>query len=434
MPMRMRVKHEHIANAVQCIHRARLLSLASRVCFSHSNSTAAMVVQRVRVHKRGLSSATTLRVVALRKHHFKDKKMSWEKIAEKVVNLEGETPGWKVCRDAFNRAMAGRSKKDKYANCGRNAILDKALRSWIVRRLRSLRKSGECTSVVLQMALAKEKKVTVEASTVRRALKKEGYKWLNRTKKPKYDAKHRQERLKFARKVLSFSVADFKKEMNFSMDGWVCVIPPADPVGRENFCYSDVTKVWRLPSERALPELEGYDGYKNQAPVSRVIPLWGGLGAGGFAPVLWHSERKTNEDEWAAMLESGVFITALRAANKGKTRGPWTVLCDNETFLRAPKCRKAYRRLGIKLWKLPARSPDLNPIEKMWGWARKRLRAMDLGDLKAGRRVLGKTAYKARIKRLFKTQKAQQVAKNLFGNLRTVARRVVRAKGGAVRG
>ena len=62
------------------------------------------------------------------------------------------------------------------------------------------------------------------------------------------------------------------------------------------------------------------------------------------------------------------------------------------------------------------------------------MRAMDLADLVARRPVLGKTAYKARIKKLLKSQRAQKVAKNFASNLRTVAARVVKKKGAAVRG
>ena len=42
----------------------------------------------------------------------------------------------------------------------------------------------------------------------------------------------------------------------------------------------------------------------------------------------------------------------------GKNRGPWRVLCDNETFLRAKASLAAYRRPRIELIKLPPRSPD----------------------------------------------------------------------------
>ena len=58
---------------------------------------------------------------------------------------------------------------------------------------------------------------------------------------------------------------------------------------------------------------------------------------------------------------------------------------------------------------------------------------MDLADLVAGRAVPGKLAYKERMKRLLKSPKAQQVAKNFLRNC-TVSKKVIKAKGGAVLG
>ena len=83
---------------------------------------------------------------------------------------------------------------------------------------------------------------------------------------------------------------------------------------------------------------------------------------------------------------------------------------------------------------IPAKSPDSNPVEKFWGWARKRLHKMDLADLRAGRAVAGSTAYKERIKRLLMTADAQQKARNFYGNLRTVAKKIVLVKGHVVKG
>ena len=39
----------------------------------------------------------------------------------------------------------------------------------------------------------------------------------------------------------------------------------------------------------------------------------------------------------------------------------------------------------------------LNPVEIFWGWLRKKLRSMDLEDMRKKRRLLGKTAYTARV-------------------------------------
>ena len=60
-----------------------------------------------------------------------------------------------------------------------------------------------------------------------------------------------------------------------------------------------------------------------------------------------------------------------------------------------------------------AKSPDLNPIEKYWSWMRRQLRARDMADLKAGRAVQGKTAYKQRLRNILRFSRSQVVAGNL---------------------
>ena len=94
----------------------------------------------------------------------------------------------------------------------------------------------------------------------------------------------------------------------------------------------------------------------------------------------------------------------------------------------------AYRMRGGELVKLRAKSPDLNLVEKMWGWIRKRLRRMGLADLAAKRAVLGRTAYRERIRRLCRSEAAQTVAKNFFNGLANVKKPVLDANGAAVKG
>ena len=88
----------------------------------------------------------------------------------------------------------------------------------------------------------------------------------------------------------------------------------------------------------------------------------------------------------------------------------------------------------MELSKLPAKSPDLNPVEKFWAWLRKKLRALDLKDAVSKRAVLGKTAYRERVRRVLKSQKARTVAKNCALGLRKVCKQVVQSGGIATRG
>ena len=86
------------------------------------------------------------------------------------------------------------------------------------------------------------------------------------------------------------------------------------------------------------------------------------------------------------------------------------------------------------MWHVPARSPDLNPVERVWAWLRKQLRAMDLKDAVARRPVLNKFAYKERVRRVCAGRKCQKVAANCAKSFRKTCRRVVDAGGAAVKG
>ena len=70
-------------------------------------------------------------------------------------------------------------------------------------------------------------------------------------------------------------------------------------------------------------------------------------------------------------------------------------------------------------------------IEKFWGWVRKQLRAHDFADLRARRRVPGKTAYTERVKRLLRSARAQKVASNIALGFKRVCKQVVKNKGAA---
>ena len=115
-----------------------------------------------------------------------------------------------------------------------------------------------------------------------------------------------------------------------------------------------------------------------------------------------------------------------------RRHAPWTVLCDNESFLRSPLAREAHRRAQIKLWKMPPRSPDLNPIEKYWSWLRRALLRKDLEDLRKGRPVPGRTAYVARVRAINRSQRAQAVAASCAKGLKRVCQLVAEKRGVAV--
>ena len=72
-------------------------------------------------------------------------------------------------------------------------------------------------------------------------------------------------------------------------------------------------------------------------------------------------------------------------------------------------------------------------VERFWAWLRKTLRTRDLADAVAGRPALGKPAWRARVKRVIQSRRAQAVASNCAKSMRKVCREVVKQKGAATK-
>ena len=130
----------------------------------------------------------------------------------------------------------------------------------------------------------------------------------------------------------------------------------------------------------------------------------------GVAEILMHKTKKATVEEWVGTVRGGQMTAALRHLKPRRGTGPWVVLCDNERFLTTKESMKAYGAKRIVLWQIPSRSPDLNPIEKFWGWLRRELRRRDLKDLQEKRPPLSKTAFRARVRTVLRSQKAHRAA------------------------
>jgi transposase len=384
------------------------------------------------VHPNSLNFTNQRKCVVLRDV----KEMTFVDIAKEVVTIAGRHPTPRTVANtynSFNKRLGHR--KFRYEKCGRKPWkLDKPTLDFLKKRLLELRKTELCTTSTLQIVLAREKGVAAHVSTLQKALNKLGYKWLPRAQKRKYTAEDMETRLGFAKAVLRLTNKEVREKMAMSMDGVVITIPPTDPFGRMNFCKAGETHMWRKKSEAALPELAGDDMYSKQAPIERCIPMWGGISSDGMAPILCHPTKKVCADDWAACVDNGKLKTALASLNPKNKHGPWTILCDNEGFLRAAESRRAHAAAKVSLWKLPPRSPDLNPVEKFWSWLRRKLRAMDLKDAAAKRPVPGKMAYRARLLNVCKSAAAKAAAAGCANSFRKTCLEVRNKNGAASRG
>ena len=399
---------------------------------------ASMVLVELSVPKKSLSLTQQKRVVRLRDVEG----MAWDDIALNVRNLMNEHPSRQNVINVYNSFGKGRVsgglRKFKYKNCGRTAWkFTPSVKRFLLQRMLALRKVCICTSSTLQEELVKKMHLKVSTGKIRQVLRGFGYKWLPRSQKRKYSKEVKKQRVAFARAVLRLSLPALRAKMGLSMDGVIFGIPPRDPTERANHCRVGDTHIWRKRGETASPELAGQDMYGKQVPLSRAVALWGGISHNGFQIVLFHDTKKLTQETWSDAVNKGHLTNALLKANPSRKRGPWEILVDNETFLRASDSMKAYRGQKVKLWsgvfKLPPKSPDLNPVERFWGWLRKKLRHADLADLNAGRQPLGKMAYRMRIRNICRQKAAQKVASNYARAFRTVCREVVKKKGAATR-
>jgi hypothetical protein len=172
----------------------------------------------------------------------------------------------------------------------------------------------------------------------------------------------------FAKKLKRKGKAGLKKYLSMSFDGVVLAMAPRDDVDRLNHCMEGETKMWRKKDEAALPELSGADPYAAQIPLARAVPLWAGIGSEGVCEILMHPRKKCNVEEWLKAMRAGKLAAACKQVSKHKR--PFTALTDNEKFLKNKDVKKAYKAKRVDILHIPPRSPDLNMIEKFWGWLR----------------------------------------------------------------
>ncbi|CAE8653377.1 unnamed protein product [Polarella glacialis] len=407
------------------------LSWAAHFLLLQSGRSSAMPVISEVVHPLSLNFENQRKVILLRDV----KKQSWDDVRKQVRNLKGKKPTVKLLRRVYKNFSKKKGRvvyKDK--KCGRKPWkVTKGVESFLLRRLKALRCESICTTTVLQRELVNEKGVDLEASTIRKVLTRNGYFWLTRAQKRKYSPDVTAQRLAFAKAVLRMSKAQLRERLSLSLDGVVLSMAPKDPLERQNWCAHGDTHMWRKRCEAASPDLAGNDAYGKQVPLCRAVPLWAGISEGGFATVVFRKSKKLCTVEWAEIVNGGKLTNAIRSLSPTKPRGPWWVLCDNETFLRTAVSQAAHKAQGISLWSVPPRSPDLNPVEKFWAWLRRTLRQKDWADLRAGRKALDKKAYQARVRSTCRTKRAQAVAASCAGGLRKVCKEVVAKKGAMAR-
>ena len=208
-----------------------------------------MVVIKMSVHPLSLNYANQRKAVTLRTRFH----LPFSKIAQRVRNLK-KRPSTKdvVRRICKGFDMKAGFRKFAYGRCGRKPWkVTPELRSFVVRRLLALRCKCICTSTTLQRECAKELKIKVATSTIRKVIFKAGYRWQPRAQKPKLPKELMVRRVVWSQRLLNMSEEEYNKFFRLMIDGVVVSCPPQDAVDRANFCTIGDTYMYRNPSGRA---------------------------------------------------------------------------------------------------------------------------------------------------------------------------------------
>ena len=218
--------------------------------------------------------------------------------------------------------------------------------------------------------------------TLLRFLKKNNFFYKKLTKKPFIKAPTRKKRLDFSINTIHTlnlrNMLIFTDEKRFTLDG---------------ICYNQ--KRWIHSSAPA----SSYHFLVNKNYEKLSIMVWGFIYSRGII-YLHRCTRTLNSEEYQKILKKG-FIPA---ANKIYPYNSFYMLQDNAPCHRSYSTEDFFIEQGLSVINLPPNSPDLNPIENIWGLLANRV-------YQDGRRYTKKSELWAQIESEWKKLGVEEVAK-----------------------
>ena len=232
-----------------------------------------------------------------------------------------------------------------------------------VRRLiRCLKQSRKKNINVTVKALVEESGLTLKMASRRtfsRRLNEEGYGFLQARKKGLLNDKDRKLRMKYARRIKRNCLLPnpnfWKNEVAFYLDGVSFVYKP-NPL---NSATSPKSRVWRKRSEGLQFTGKGSKELAGGRRLHILVAIAYGKGV-----VLKVPYRKMDGDFFAEFIRHYFNICFARCGPK--QNGRRLFLMDNDPSQTSKAARKALDDIEAELHRIPARSPDLNPIENIF--------------------------------------------------------------------
>jgi transposase len=285
---------------------------------------------------------------------------------------------------------------------GRPAVLSCQRKRWIVRKIIT----GQVdTAAEMRRHLLAMENVSVSVETIRNCLREAGLRSFPKAKKPLLRKRHVKQRLAFA-----------KKYQHWTEDDWNRVI------------WSDETKVNRMGSDGRKwgwktrgAKLQPHHVQPTVKHGGGSLVVWGCMSRHGVGNLV-RIDGGLNAELYCKILEEDL---AASVEFYGDSLANFVFQQDNDPKHTSKLAQKWIADHSVEVLDWPAQSPDLNPIEHLWEYVKRKLADYDAAP----------TSMYALWERLEKEWSAipASVCKDLISSMPRRVKAVLAAKGGYTR-
>ena len=247
-------------------------------------------------------------------------------------------------------------------NKGRPKILTKRDERKVVRAVYTLRQ--DVAAFTAKRIQVESQTQHVNTKTVRRCLKKNGFGYRHSRKKGLVSKADKNKRIQFARTHINSPKDQWTNKIKFYLDG-VGFAHKTNPHGEAR---AHGTMQWRKANEGLSRTCKG----KKEGSGGKMANFYVAV-AYNKGVVLCEQYTWTPTGEKFANFIKEHFPETFKRCGATGPQGE-TFLQDGDPRQVSAAARKAWEQIGCKCFRIPARSPDLNPIENVFNLVRNQLR------------------------------------------------------------